>query len=802
MEQSNNIKSFIIKSRPFGYISNRQKQVMEEISKFNTKGESFTYQYLNESFYCNVISMLCLQLVLNNIENDKPLSIADLLLHDSIEYRKSYYYFEGCNGDGTYNLKAADNRKNSCDMIVPENLLLQFGHRSRKVKKRKANNYLHDFAQYFGLELKGLVNNGQVAVLLTKDVYNKIIQSKYIVENQQLFFSQICNSEYLTGSGKINLSLHADTANEPLVLFCSNANAFINYLDDRRKPFKKIYVFGDKWYMDNYLSDILSLPDLANESNTALSLISSNNVANNIDSMRMIKMIQPSRNWLSDYEESLSFVNVHTNIDFATYTTEIIHFLIEAKNDPSLRFLTKLIWNSLRVGASVARKNSPLFGSQINILEEYLETHKNIHCPKVIDDLHHIYSNRFGAQMKKMILKTVNNSSLYAIVVPDKLKSEYEDLFNLPNVSFFSFRDKITEDMYDRFGTVVLVNPYAHERKKWARAFICKQSIILTPQFFIDSIYNSVKKELYLMKKFNTQNAFPQNRYLTSLISLLNDIKRYQINQQQPVTDKQDIANNMYEQMEKDENEILSSQEVYVKEIEERKAEYTHTINAEKVDVHKVITLTHCKKLYSTDNAYFLIESSNGILARKSATQIAYGDKIVNFDIPYSDFSYRKWFEDVSEDQSLLSNKDEKNDFQWKRAFINFINKNDYTPAILQRKMALFENNPEHHTKQYYATWSDPKKMPMLPREPEFIKYIGKLINDDNIEKNYKMFYDSSAVIKQKLTATRDAELLSLVNKRLTDVTHYRYSVGIVTLVSDVCIPDVPRIMTNKFLEG
>ena len=84
MEQSNNIKSFIIKSRPFGYISNRQKQVMEEISKFNTKGESFTYQYLNESFYCNVISMLCLQLVLNNIENDKPLSIADLLLHDSI----------------------------------------------------------------------------------------------------------------------------------------------------------------------------------------------------------------------------------------------------------------------------------------------------------------------------------------------------------------------------------------------------------------------------------------------------------------------------------------------------------------------------------------------------------------------------------------------------------------------------------------------------------------------------------------------------------------------------------------------
>ena len=64
------------------------------------------------------------------------------------------------------------------------------------------------------------------------------------------------------------------------------------------------------------------------------------------------------------------------------------------------------------------------------------------------------------------------------------------------------------------------------------------------------------------------------------------------------------------------------------------------------------------------------------------------------------------------------------------------------------------------------------------------------------------MFYDSSAAVKQELTATRDAELLSLVNKRLKDVTHYRYSVGIVTSVSDVCIPDVPRIMTNKFVKG
>lgn len=801
MEQSHNIKNFIIKSQPFGYISNRQKQIMEEISKFNKQGESFTYQYLNESFYCNVISMICLQFVLNNIKNDKQLSIADLSLHDSVEYEKSYYYFEGCNGDGTYNLKAADNRKNSCDMIVPENRLLQFGHRSRKVKKRKANNYLHDFAQYFGLELKGLVNNGQVAVLLTKDVYDNIIQSKYIVGGRQLFFSQICNSEYLTGSGKINLSLHADTANEPLILFCSNANAFINHLDNRKTQFEKIYVFGDKWYMDNYLSDILSLPDLANENNTALALISSNNVANDNNSMQMIKMIQQSRNWLSDYEESLSFINVHTNIDFATYTTEIIHFLIEAKNDPSLRFLTKLIWNSLRVGASVARKSSPLFGSQINILEEYLETHKNIHCPKVIDDLHHIYSNRFGAQMKKMILKTVNNSSLYAIVVPDKLKSEYEDLFNLPNVSFFSFRDKITEDMYDRFGTVVLVNPYAHERKKWARAFICKQLIILTPQFFIDSIYNSVKKELRLVKEYNTQNDFSKGGYVTALRSLLNDINRYRINQQQQEIDKQD-ANHIYKQMETDEDEILSSQEVYVKEIEERKTEYAKITNAEKVDVHKVITLTHGNKLYSTDNAYLLIESSNGTLVRREATQIAYGDKIVNFNIPYADFSYRKWFKDVSEDQSLLTNKDEQNDFRWKRAFINFINKNDYTPAILQRKMTLFENTTEHHTKQYYATWSDPKKMPMLPREPEFIKYIGELISDDNIRENYKMFYDSSAAVKQELTATRDAELLSLVNKRLKDVTHYRYSVGIVTSVSDVCIPDVPRIMTNKFVKG
>ncbi|MFT8407866.1 hypothetical protein [Liquorilactobacillus satsumensis] len=798
MERLHNIKRFIIESYPFGYISSRQKQIMEEISQFNKQEESFTYQYLNESFYCNVISMICLQFVLKNIENDKKLLITDLSLHDSVEYKKSYYYFEGCNDDGTYNLKAADNKKSSYDITVPEQLLLRFGHRSRKARKRKANNYLYDFAQYFELEFKGLVNNGRLAVLLTKDVYDNIIQSKYFVGKQHLFFSQICNSEYLTGSGKVHLSLHTDSANEPLILFCSNANAFVNYLDSEKNEFEKIYIFGDKWYMDNYLPDILSLPDLANESNTTLALISSNNIANNNDSMEMIKMIQANRNWLSDYEESFSFINVHTNIDFATCTTEIIHFLSEAKSDPSLRYLTKLIWSSLRIGASVARKNSPLFGSQINIIEEYLKIHKNIYCQKLIVYLRQIHSNRFGAQMKKMILKTVDNSSSHAIVVLDKLKSEYEDLFNLPNVSFFSFRDKITEDMYDRFDTVVLVNPYAHERKKWARAFICKRLIILTPQFFIDSIYNSVKKELCLIKKYNKENDFSKKGYVTSLISFLNDINRYRINQQQQAIDK----NNIYEQMEKDEDEILSSQEVYAKEIEAQKFEYTNITNSEKVDVHKVVTLTQGNKIYGTDNAYFLIESSNGTLVKREVAQITYGDKIFNFNIPYADFSYRKWFKAASEDQSLLTNKDKRNDFRWKRAFINFINKNDYTPAMIQRKMAVFEDTSEHHTKQYYATWSDPNKIPMLPRKPEFIKYIGELINDDDIRENYQLFYDSSTAVKQDLTTTRDAELLSLVNKRLADVTHYRYSVGIVTSVSDVCIPDVPRIMTNKFVKG
>lgn len=106
------------------------------------------------------------------------------------------------------------------------------------------------------------------------------------------------------------------------------------------------------------------------------------------------------------------------------------------------------------------------------------------------------------------------------------------------------------------------------------------------------------------------------------------------------------------------------------------------------------------------------------------------------------------------------------------------------------------------HTISYYAIWSNENKMPILPREPLFIRYVGKLIGSKRITDDYQEFYNSSEKVKHQLADYRDAELSGLNNKQLSKVQFKNYSVGKVTLIKEVDIPDVPRFMTNIPVKG
>lgn len=806
MGYQHEIKSFLVENRPFGYVSKQKKQLMDEILLLDQRYRKYTYQYLNEDYYREIILMICFDYVLQSLRNDKQFSAKDLKINDSLEYDGKYYFFEGCTDSGMCTLKPDTRSKNPCTLSLPIERLEKYAHKTKTVKKRRASGYLNKFAKYFDLDLKGLTNNEQIAVLLPKNIYEEIIRSFFFVNGEKLFFSQICSSSYLTSGGNIQASLHSDSAVTPFVLFSSSASELVNYIDGEEAQLKGIYVFGDKWFTEHNLPETLSLPYLAEMNNLPIAFFSSNRMISNNDSLKLINDTGSNQNWLFEYGEKLALKAAHTNENLKNTLSHLMDTLKEIDEDPKLRYLSKLTWTALRTSLSLASMNSSVLKYQINQVEEYIKIRKIVDEQDIINDLHSLLINRFGAQVKKTILKTISDSFQYALIVPDDLKEEYELLFKQENVAIFSFRDRVAEDMYGKFDTIILVNPYAQERKKWAQAFLALNVVFVIPEVFLRVFQRSIRNEerliLSLMSsKKLTANVSLEHPYEGALKLLLSDIKTYLSRKQKPTNSSAVIdGSEIMEKVETNEDEVLSSDEIYEAKIKLRAETLSDkpTDNAQ-VEVHKVFQLTDGYELYGTDKARIFTVTRDGILARRSINDISKNDKIVDFIIPYSDSYYRDWFKRLSEKEISLKSKDEINDFRWKRAFINFINRHGYSPSMLKRRMEML--GAPLHTTAYYAAWSDVNKMPILPREPLFIQYVGKLIGNGDIDDNYLSFYQSSEAIKKKFSESRENELVELNHKKLSSVNQ-NYLISEIVSTKKVDIPDVPRFMTNTLLRG
>ncbi|EHL95523.1 putative flagellar protein FliS [Lentilactobacillus parafarraginis F0439] len=799
------VKSFIIENGPFVYISDQHKKVMTEISTIDRKYELYSYQYLNESYYQETIMMICLSFLLSSLQNDEKLSVKKLQINDTLIYNNEYYLFRGKDNEGNCVLKHVTRSKYPLMLSLPISLLESHAHKTRSAKKRKAKNSLKEFAKLFNVQLKGLVENKQIAILLPKKMLNELANSAFAIDKKTIYFGEVCPSVYLAAGGTVQSVLHSDSTESPFIVFSSNINELINYLDQGMARFEKIYVFGDNWFSQSNFRSTISLRNLAKEFGFSLGIFSSSNAIFESDSVQMLINLDYNRNWLFEYDEQVLLKSVHTNQQFELTMNSLIDFLRESKEDPKYRYFTNLIWDTLRIGSSVASINSAVFHKSITKIQDYVGFHKELDSIKTLDNLNSLLTNRFGAQVKKSLLRIVEKFPNCVLVVLDDLKQEYESIFKCLNIGVLSFRDSITEDMYDQFDTIILINPYTHERQKWTQAFLGSNVVVVTPEIFLKPLRRSVEKELKLAKILISESSQETSRYsyVKSLGLFLQSIK----NRIKGTSHKSDSSyensneRELAHEFENNENEVISDDEIYRRQINARANEFTqNNVDNTKVDVHKILELTNGFKMYGTDNAQVFTVSDNDTLVRKSINSVEIDDKIIYFNIPYSDSLYRMRFKKMSKAEVTPQGIDEANDFMWKRAFLDYIQRHGYTPMRLKDKMEALGS--AMHTISYYAIWSNENKMPILPREPLFIRYVGKLIGSKRITDDYQEFYNSSEKVKHQLADYRDAELSGLNNKQLSKVQFKNYSVGKVTLIKEVDIPDVPRFMTNIPVKG
>ena len=139
-------------------------------------------------------------------------------------------------------------------------------------------------------------------------------------------------------------------------------------------------------------------------------------------------------------------------------------------------------------------------------------------------------------------------------------------------------------------------------------------------------------------------------------------------------------------------------------------------------------------------------------------------------------------------------------DFYWKYEFIEYVKKRDLT--TFQVKERFDKLGYDKKTIGFYSAWLDLNRIPIAPRESEFIKYIGLLIKNNELLDRYKDFYRASKEIKNRFREKRDKKIDNFEGYTLQEIQESKFKSYIdrvkdIEKLTDVA---VDRIDTNRII--
>lgn len=234
---------------------------------------------------------------------------------------------------------------------------------------------------------------------------------------------------------------------------------------------------------------------------------------------------------------------------------------------------------------------------------------------------------------------------------------------------------------------------------------------------------------------------------------------------------EQFIGNQIVKHSFTDDSELAKSHEKNERFIKELNSNIGDT--SSEVKIHWILALENNKQILGTDFGKVGVINDKFKYELKSYEDIHPGMQIIDLDIPYSSVGYRKkiakYFKLADHGDLVNEHLDEYEymDLYWKYIFISYIQKKKLNA---QQTSELFKKIGYVKSASYFATWINIKKIPILPHDIYFIKYIGIIVGDTNIENEFKRYYLASKKIKTLLYTQRELALNSYIGKEIESI--------------------------------
>ena len=796
------VKKLIFLNSPFGYISNNVKKIISDFFALREVGDqSYCYQYLNGNYYKNLAYAICMWIAAENFSSNVKLNIDNLKIGQEIQFQNKFYRYKG-RDDRTsgYRIETV-NEKSVYERIISREKLETEASVVTGTKKRKVPSARQSFANFLEIKQVSWTNDKAIIILMERKYIDELLLTNVSIGNDKYTFDQVCSSNYLKNNMEFGLLPKMNSIEEPMVLFSASVQAIVDYLDDNVGDVKEqsVFVLGDKWFKESQMSNLINLEDVCREYQIPLRIYSSVPMVMKWDALDFIGSLKDEYCWLDplvaeNYQFNYHFVG--NNHDFEKAINRLNEILSEIKLEPSLKYLDKMLKIFLKMNYSLTTGKSKTLENQLMNILEYLEKKGISDFAELPDILIDIYENRFGYQVKKKIEQIRNKSSKCAIIVMNQMVSEISELYrNEKQLTVISYKDEITEDLYNQFDQMILLSPYASDRKKWLSSYCCKQVDIIIPKLQEKYLPSSLNREKRILEKLYQIDFFRQN---IESSAYLHSINKYLSQRKLPDLPEVDFEEyDALDILEKDDiNQDTATSGVCHED-------YDTTVG----DVSLQLILQSGNSIMTTNYGKLFILEKDGKIKRTTSSEIKVNQEVLEILIPYSDEFYRQRLKKIDGTNRGTNffrdiNIFEYYDYVWKRKFITYINENNLN--IKQLKTKLEKLGFQKKSLPFYKRWSSFETIQIVPQNREFIKFIGHMIGDVDIANNYEQFALASENVKRRLTETRDRFIASIDGKYLEDIILDPTVTGYVTdriiQINQVSLKAIPRNFTNKII--
>lgn len=812
------VYSFMRNQKKFANLPENYKEIYNHIMY---QKDSYTYLYLNESYYLFIILTYCVKNLLFNLTEDTNCFGRGLRHGDLVNYGDEDYIFLKITSDGYVVLQEIKNKgkywRPTIIQIPSERAKEKMFPITKKGKGRFLVERKSMLEKEFQLSGSFSFNDYKILIICSKKMKDEIERMELIIKGKKVSFSWAFPSLYSTKNGKKYLFSRNNNLH-PAVYFTSDLEEAYTLVEE--VVFQSVVIVGNEFMKDKYSSYLKSLLYELENNKIPINYFGTADLLRKRKNSEIIQSIGILYLWSPDKSLELFKNEPFIQLEFSERNSAICEFidyletirenLENQKLFNSSYFLLKDALLKLNTMPFLECIYFPDFVSLCCRLQDSIQYNSKFLTEEIDNNI--IFDRLLNQKANQMnsfdVLKKLGSDIKNVAVVDNYWLESAKKIVKEKKLrnKIVSSNSIITDDMILDGNTYVFFHIKTSSISRWLLSYTgSSQYYVFTNkekkwvnwwlQNILQNVYSSIK-----FNKLSKKTPYIWEQ-LERVIMEINDGSSEQL----------DFIE--WEETEEEENGLFTDDtSLYNKtpyssthlSVKVQDNPYIDSEEEQQAGISRIMKLSKGKYFLATKQSQLFTLVENKI-KRLPVEEITEGMWLIYFELP----SLHKILEKTvdmemlyksSEDYTLLE-KYQFLDWYWHNELVEFTENFRLNGFELQY---LFEQKGYRRSKTFFQRWSSLDRRDILPHDEEFIKYIGLVTGNETLEKYFINFYRASQFVKLHIKDIRIKLLQTYLDKDIAhvkDVEDVEVTIEQIEEIEWAETVQASRIYTNRFID-